>query len=434
MTVNDLVGQVQLIQDAMKKVMKPDEHYGVIPGCKKPSLLKPGAEKLCFLFRLAPEFESVDTFDGAHLTVKTRCVLRHIPTGQIVGSGEGSCSTKETKYAYRNAALKCPACGKEAIIKGKAEYGGGWLCFAKRGGCGAKWPDGAKEIEGQEQGKVANENLADAYNTVLKMSNKRALVASVLVSVAASDLFTQDIEDMPHVGIAQAEVVPPTETPAHYTKTPTTPAKAAPVADRPQAPAANAAPITGAGNAAGVPFRVSDAEVAAYAAHEAAAAGEGRGREPGDEDPLDVPFTPPAQVPAPPSQPKAAHRPKADALAQHVLAWLQQLYGSDVKAQDSLVGFCAGFIGADGREMKPRVATLVNPEKAKWLYRVYPTVGFALMQRFLEAGTAGDTIPYIQELSDIEIARIDRLKFAEEEIAETVKQWTERHGANLRPF
>lgn len=33
----------------------------------------------------------------------------------------------------------CPKCGKPAIIKGKAEYGGGWLCYKAKGGCGAKF-------------------------------------------------------------------------------------------------------------------------------------------------------------------------------------------------------------------------------------------------------------------------------------------------------
>lgn len=37
-------------------------------------------------------------------------------------------------------AMKCPDCGEtKAVIKGKAEYGGGYLCFKKKGGCGAKW-------------------------------------------------------------------------------------------------------------------------------------------------------------------------------------------------------------------------------------------------------------------------------------------------------
>src|SRR3990167_6517415 len=184
-----------MIQEAQKAVMKEGEHYGVIPGTNKPTLLKPGAEKLAFVFRLDPQYESVDTYDANHLTVKSKCTLWHIGSGLRMGSGEGSCSTKETKYAFRHAARKCPSCGKEAIIKGKEEYGGGWLCFKKKDGCGAKFKDGDAVIETQEAGQVANENLADVYNTVLKMSNKRALVAAVLNVTAASDIFTQDLED-----------------------------------------------------------------------------------------------------------------------------------------------------------------------------------------------------------------------------------------------
>lgn len=43
----------------------------------------------------------------------------------------------------RAAMRKCPVCGKEAVIKGKDEYGGGYLCWAKQGGCGATWEDEA---------------------------------------------------------------------------------------------------------------------------------------------------------------------------------------------------------------------------------------------------------------------------------------------------
>jgi hypothetical protein len=50
-----LTEQVALIQNVMRSVMKDGEHFGKIPGCgEKPSLLKPGAEKLCFTFRMDP--------------------------------------------------------------------------------------------------------------------------------------------------------------------------------------------------------------------------------------------------------------------------------------------------------------------------------------------------------------------------------------------
>jgi len=48
----------------------------------------------------------------------------------------------------------CPVCKKTgAIIKGKEEFGGGWLCFGKKGGCGSKFTDA--EMEQIKSGKVA---------------------------------------------------------------------------------------------------------------------------------------------------------------------------------------------------------------------------------------------------------------------------------------
>ena len=203
LALTDVREQVNLIQEIMKGIMKVDEHYGVIPGAKKPSLLKAGAEKLCLTFRLAPDYTTTEQKDGNHLTVISKCTLTHIPSGQVYGSGMGSCSTKEAKYAYRQESKKCPLCGAESIIKGKDFKGDGlptgWVCYGKKGGCGSKFADGDPRIEGQATGRSPNPDVADQYNTVLKMSNKRSLVAAVLNVTAASDIFTQDIEDMPHV-------------------------------------------------------------------------------------------------------------------------------------------------------------------------------------------------------------------------------------------
>lgn len=194
-SVEQVLSQAKKIQDVMRLVMKPGEHYGTIPGTDKPTLLKPGAEVLLFTFRLDPQYEAVERYDGNHLTIQSRCVIYHIATGLRLGSGMGSCSTKESKYAYRLAARVCPQCHKEAIIKGKAVFGGGWLCFKKKEGCGAKFKETDPLIIHQPTGRVPNEDVADVYNTVLKMANKRALVAAVLNVTAASETFTQDLED-----------------------------------------------------------------------------------------------------------------------------------------------------------------------------------------------------------------------------------------------
>lgn len=199
MSVQTIVDRKRKIVEVMNAVMKEGEHYGKIPGCgDKPSLYKAGAEVLATTFGLAPSFVVLERdLPNGHREYRITCTLRHIATGANVGEGVGICSTMESKYRWRNAQRKCPTCGKDTIIKGKAEYGGGWLCFAKKGGCGGKWPEGSKEIEGQESGRVENPDIADTYNTVLKIAKKRAQVDCTLTSVGASDLLTQDLEDLP---------------------------------------------------------------------------------------------------------------------------------------------------------------------------------------------------------------------------------------------
>lgn len=197
LTVEEVLAQADKIKQAMHKAMEQDVHFGTIAGTPKPTLFKAGAEKLCLLFRFDPQYLSTETYVGEHLTVKSVCTLWHIPTGQRFGSGEGSCSTREAKYAWRFSKRVCPSCAAEAI--GKSKFGVGWYCNKKAGGCGASFKpesDGAKAIGTQQEvGKVPNPDLADQYNTVLKMANKRALVAAVLNCTAASDVFTQDLED-----------------------------------------------------------------------------------------------------------------------------------------------------------------------------------------------------------------------------------------------
>ena len=202
MSVEKMKEQVNLIQHVLQKVMIKDVHYGKIPGCgDKPTLLKPGAEKICLTFRLSPSYDiiQVETNTEDHREYRVVCTLTHIPSGQVFGEGVGSCSTMEGKYRFRTATRVCPACGAEAIIKGKAEYGGGWLCFKKKDGCGEKFDIDDPVIQEQETGKMEHDNPADYYNTVLKMAKKRAQVDATLTATAASDIFTQDIEDMPEV-------------------------------------------------------------------------------------------------------------------------------------------------------------------------------------------------------------------------------------------
>ena len=197
LSVKEILDQVKLIQDVMRSVMVENEHYGTIPGCgDKKTLLQPGAQKLTMTFRLAPEYVIQEVnLERGHKEYRVICTLKSIQSGTFVGQGVGCCSSLESKYRYRGGTRKCPKCGKDTIIIGKAEYGGGWLCFGKKGGCGAKWADGAQEIESQSMERQENPDPADTFNTVLKMAKKRAYVDATITATAASDIFTQDIGD-----------------------------------------------------------------------------------------------------------------------------------------------------------------------------------------------------------------------------------------------
>lgn len=191
--------RVQRIQRAL---MVKDVDYGVIPGTgSTPTLLKPGAEKLCQAYGLVANFTPQrSTGDGEtvpHLSYLTRCDL-HLRSldGPIVANGWGSANSWETKHRYRNQERTCPSCQQPSVIKSKAEYGGGWLCWKKRGGCGATYKDGDPAIEGQPVGKMENPDPFDLDVVLAKMSEKRAYIDATLRATAASGLFTQDVEDV----------------------------------------------------------------------------------------------------------------------------------------------------------------------------------------------------------------------------------------------
>lgn len=195
-----------------KDLMRDGVHYGTIPGTPKPTLLKPGSEILLGLFNLVPSFrEEIERGDNVtapflRVTVRTSIHLGD-EDGPIVGTGIGCASTWEPRYRYRKASRVCPTCGKDAIIKGKAEYGGGWVCFKKKDGCGANFPDDSPAIAQQLTGQVENPDPAELENTVLKMAYKRSQVDGSLRATRSSDIFTQDAEEAPKKKVA--EVVAP---------------------------------------------------------------------------------------------------------------------------------------------------------------------------------------------------------------------------------
>lgn len=202
-----VVAQVKHVQDIMKSVMREGEHYGKIPGTKKQCLFKSGAEILGLTFRLIPEFDVAQKdFGNGHREITVTCRLRN-PAGSLVGQGVGSCSTMESKYRWRSGAdledtgKPIPKeywdAKKDNPAKAQAIIGGKGF-VAKKNDLDA-WTIHAKSVGDRSE----NPDIADVWNTVLKMAKKRAHVDATITATATSDMFTQDVEDLPNFGVQE---------------------------------------------------------------------------------------------------------------------------------------------------------------------------------------------------------------------------------------
>ena len=199
LTPGQVLAQVQQIQGIMRSVFQRDVHYGTIPGCgPKPTLLKPGAEKLGFTFRLAPKVtvQEVDLGDD-HRQYHVEVTLVHVLTGKIWGSGVGICSTKESRYRYRWDDTGTPVPSAYWDNRDPALIGGPAYTAKKKGG---KWSICRK---------VEISDPADYWNTCLKIAKKRAHVDAILSATACSDIFTQDVEEMPREAFDPPKQGPP---------------------------------------------------------------------------------------------------------------------------------------------------------------------------------------------------------------------------------
>ena len=152
MGVNQIATTMQKInsfQQIVQENLKEGHDYGIIPGCgKKPSLLKPGAEKILMLFGVTSEYELVERvqdYEKGFFAYTVCCQLSK--GGNLITEGVGHCNSKESRYK--------------------------------------------------------NQDPYTVANTCLKMAKKRSQVDAVLTIASLSQIFTQDIED----GVVEADSI-----------------------------------------------------------------------------------------------------------------------------------------------------------------------------------------------------------------------------------
>lgn len=145
--IEEMRNQLQLLHEFVAKVMIRGEHYGVIPGTSKPTLLKAGAEFLreaygfevrstCVDKKFIPGKDTENGKDYIEFTYR----IELFQNGAAVGVCEGSCNNYERRYQ---------SLSPYAVL-----------------------------------------------NTIQKMAQKRAYVGAVISATRSSNIFTQDLEDV----------------------------------------------------------------------------------------------------------------------------------------------------------------------------------------------------------------------------------------------
>jgi len=135
--------RTRMLQSFVKDMMIKNVDYGIIKGCSKPSLLKPGAEKLCEIFGFSKQIEvlnRIEDWDKGLFHYEIKVTLFSKRTGLVEAEGIGCCNTMERKFKTQDS--------------------------------------------------------FSIVNTIIKMAKKRALVDAVLSATRSSGIFTQDVEEM----------------------------------------------------------------------------------------------------------------------------------------------------------------------------------------------------------------------------------------------
>lgn len=130
------------IELVIARILKKNIDYGIINGCKKPSLLKAGAEKLAVYYGFSTSISIENRFENYDKKLVAYEVKATVydTSGKIIAEGIGAANSQERKF-----------------LKG---------------------------------------DFFSQINTVLKIAKKRAYVDAIITGTGCSSIFTQDLEEI----------------------------------------------------------------------------------------------------------------------------------------------------------------------------------------------------------------------------------------------
>lgn len=138
--------KIQSFQSIVQKNLRQNHDYGIIPGTPKPTLLKPGAEKILMLMGITSRYEVIERvqdYREGFFAFSVKCVLEK--GGITITEGLGHCNSKERKYI--------------------------------------------------------NQDSYTIANTCLKMAKKRSQIDATLTVASLSEIFSQDLDEIDLDGV-----------------------------------------------------------------------------------------------------------------------------------------------------------------------------------------------------------------------------------------
>lgn len=186
---------IELVEDIYGTLMVKDVDYGNPIGSNgkpifpKPMLYKSGAE----LLRLYLELQLRITVDDSRCDYSTPVLRYRVTTdiydkdGQFLGSGEGVCSSMESKYRYRwlyGNQLSADMKMGMTIVKDGKEY------IDTQKWIDAHGPGSAQMTSYGVRIRLENADIADQENTILSQAKKRSFADGIKTVTGASRIFS----------------------------------------------------------------------------------------------------------------------------------------------------------------------------------------------------------------------------------------------------
>lgn len=127
--IDRVKNNLQLLDALYEECFTEGVDYDTIPGTSKPTILKPGTEKILKVMRMAPAIEiadRVEDWENGFFFYRAKVTAVSLVTGEVCGDGIGSCNSKERRFVKasvkgQDTFTSANAVMKQAVIRAQRD-------------------------------------------------------------------------------------------------------------------------------------------------------------------------------------------------------------------------------------------------------------------------------------------------------------------------